>query len=458
MVQLVTYFLCAVSVFGTVYLIRSRGLRDGGGIMMMIGILLIPCWMEVKLPVMGVDPRSLFAMAFLAGSLLQPFGERRPLGWRFPDLLILMLVAAMTVSQVVARSVSPLAPFTPLRELVLPYLVGRIYFRSPREIERILPILCKCLTLAAALAAVEAITKKNPLELVWGRPWLTAAVADQEFDMVRWGLKRAYSVQTHPIYLGLTFAMMLPWAIEAAVQSFQRRGPMWWRLMPVITLVGVVATGSRAAQICSIFVMALTFCQAVPRVRPLAVMLVCLGGLCYTAFRAEFVDALQNYAQEGKEGEEYVKIKGVQREYSGTKHRDLLFEVYEESIDGAGWFGYGAELSNSARDPEMDEKFASIDNHFLLFFLQYGYVGITIFAVFAAVVLWGLVPVSLGAVGPPGRLAAGLLGAIGGCLLSMRGVWFAGDFAWVWLWCAGWAVSLSSWYREARAIEGYTRA
>jgi hypothetical protein len=91
----------------------------------------------------------------------------------------------------------------------------------------------------------------------------------------------------------------------------------------------------------------------------------------------------------------------------------------------------------------MDARFRSIDNHYLLFYLQYGAVGITLFALLAASLLWNVLPAFLNGDGATGRLAAGLLGAMAGCLITMRGVWFAPDYGWVWLFCGGLSASLA---------------
>jgi len=442
------WVFCASGLLITLRLIYTRGLIKGGRPPWIVVLLLVPSWMSFQLGGVRFDPRTFCAVAYLTGVLLQDYDQQWGGGWRLSDLFILLMVLAATISQFYWASVMPLAPFDQFRDMVFPYLVGRFFIRSARDIKSILPAFCICITLLALYAIVEATTKKNQMELALGRPWFVGEPAfDPNETDLRWGLKRAYGPQTHSIYFGLTFAMFLPWSIEAAVQSWQRRGPAWWKLVPFFTLAGVVCTGSRGAQICSLLVLGAIFFQAAPRLRPLLLILFAFGSIGFVAIREDVVRWLQHYADEGG-SYDLIKINGVTYEYSGTKHRDLLFVVYEEAIEKAGWFGYGTLIKKVPVDPEMDKRFISIDNHYLMFYLQYGYLGLTAFALFALSVLWNLLPPMLNGTGPPGRLAGGLFGAIGGCLIVMRSVWFSPDYSWVWLFCTGLTVSLARLHRE----------
>jgi hypothetical protein len=124
--------------------------------------------------------------------------------------------------------------------------------------------------------------------------------------------------------------------------------------------------------------------QAYPRYRSAILFLVAAGGIGFYIGREEIVGWLSQYAEEVKPGDSYVKINGVLHEYSGTKHRDLLDLVYEEAEEQTGWFGYGTMMSKMPRDPAMDRRFISIDNHYLMFRLQYGWMGLGLFLCFSA--------------------------------------------------------------------------
>jgi len=443
MVDFVSWIFCAGSFLVTFYLIRRRGFLDGARPAWLVCLLIVPCWMLLPVAVMHVDARCMACFAILLGFLLLPCQYTATMGLYFSDLFILLIVTGMTISQINVQSVAPMAPFDPIREIALPYFVGRLFLQTPRDIESILPVFCWCILILASMALFEAVLKQNVIEIVLERSWK----GSEEIDSVRWGLKRAYGTQTHPIYFGLTFALLLPWAIEAAVQSYHHRGPRWWKFTPLFALIGVVSTGSRAAQVVSITVLGTTLFHAAPRLRPLFIFLIAFGGIGFYAARDEVVNLLQNYADESKEGDSFVMINGEQYEYSGTKHRDLLLVVYREAIENAGWLGYGTQMKQLPRDSDMDARFISIDNHYLMFFLQYGDLSLLFFALLAASVLWNLLGPFLRGTGPSGRIAAGLLGSIGGCLIAMRGVWFANDYSTVWLFCAGMTVPLAAWQR-----------
>jgi O-antigen ligase len=223
-------------------------------------------------------------------------------------------------------------------------------------------------------------------------------------------------------------------------------GPWWWRLVPFLAILGIVCTGSRAAQIAVIVVLIATFFQAFRRWRWTIVLLGVLATVGFEAYRDNIVELMGKYISENKEGIEYVTINGVKRPYTGTLHRDLLFEVYEEAIEKNDWLGYGSSQSSMERmpvDPVMDSRFKSIDNHYLMWFLQFGYLGLTLFAILAISLVCNLLSPLLHGRGAPGRLAGGLFGAMVGTLIAMRGVWFASDYAWVWLFCGGLSTCLS---------------
>jgi hypothetical protein len=451
MVDLLSWTFSATCFFLTLYLIRNAGYMEGGRPVWVMALLLIPVWFQTRVATFTIDPRTACALALLIGFLQQRVHVRESANWYFADLAIILLCAGITVTQLVRESAMPLAPLDEIRQLVLPYVVGRLFLRTARDIDSILPAFCAATTILAAYALVEGLVAKNPLEFVLGRPWLKNA---EGFDEIRFHLKRAYGPQTHPIYLGLTFAMLMPWALEAAVKSWHKRGPLWWQFVPLFDCVGVIVTGSRAAQIAVLVVLVMFVFQAVPRWR---LPILCLGlaaGFAFLAARDELIDILGQYIAESREGTAYVLIDGELHEYSGTKHRDLLDIVYKDAIDHNDWLGYGASTKRVPKDPQMDERFESIDNHYLRWFLQFGRLGLVLFALLAFCFLWNLLPSMLWSTGPPGRLAGGLFGAMAGTLIAMRGVWLAPDYAWVWLFCGGLSVGLARMRRAA--AEGAT--
>jgi len=455
MVAILSWACSAIGFFLTLYLIRRKGVMEGGRPVWVFALLVIPVWFVSRFSSMTIDARTLCALALIIGFLMQPVAGRGVIRWYFSDLALAMVCASVAITQFVRDNTDPMMPVDKIAGLVLPYFVGRLFLRSPRDIETILPAFSVAITILGLYAFVEGLSRKNPIEIFLGRPWLTGEDLLDNYDEVRWGLKRAYGPQKHPIYLGLTLAMVMPWAIEAAVRSWNKTGPWWWRLVPFPIILGIISTGSRAAQISVAVVLVATFFQVFRKWRWTIVLLGLLAGATFEAYRDDIIELMDTYISEKKEGVEYVIINGVKHPYTGTLHRDLLFLVFEEAIDKNDWLGYGANtMDKIPTDPDMDSRFKSIDNHFLLWFLQYGYLGLTLFAIFAISIVCNLLPPLLYGRGAPGRLAGGLFGAMVGSLIAMRAVWFAPDYAWVFLFCGGLSTCLSR-LREP-AVEGAT--
>ncbi|HKA08269.1 MAG TPA: hypothetical protein VKD71_13500, partial [Gemmataceae bacterium] len=176
-----------------------------------------------------------------------------------------------------------------------------------------------------------------------------------------------------------------------------------------------------------------------------------VGGLLFFIFREQAVDLLGAYAGEKETPVERVKIYGEYYEYTGTKHRDLLLLAYEDAIDHAGWFGYGTSLQDMPKDPNMDPRFLSMDHHYLLHYLKYGYLGIATFILFAMAGAWNLAREALARDSKLSDLAAGLFGAFVAVALVVRGVAFSPDFGATWFFVAGLAASLRA-RRLSRAV------
>src|SRR6516164_195703 len=75
-------------------------------------------------------------------------------------------------------------------------------------------------------------------------------------ELRRMGLKRAFGPETHPIYLGLTFVLLLPWALEAARRARAPGGQGWWQALPWLVGGGVVATVSRGPALAGLLTVA----------------------------------------------------------------------------------------------------------------------------------------------------------------------------------------------------------
>ena len=67
-------------------------------------------------------------------------------------------------------------------------------------------------------------------------------------------------------------------------------------------------------------------------------------------FREQALDLLGAYAGEPDIGEDRVMIDGVEYEYTGTRHRDLLYKAYAELIERPRGTGTGQPATCSSAD------------------------------------------------------------------------------------------------------------
>jgi hypothetical protein len=439
MTSMCTWLSMIVLVILVFQRVREVGFIRGFRPIWLIALLVVPVWFYVPWRSLHRDVRSATAVAVLLASMMQPFAHRGRMVLFLSDFLLLLLIVIMVASNVVNGNLAPLMPVDLIREWLLPYLMGRLFLQSSADVDRILPVFCWIALGLSLLSVAEGISKVNVLDWFFKNNW-------QQFGMEalgeRWGMKRANGNQSHPIYFGVTLAMLLPWTLRAARLAVWRHGPKWWRYTPWILCAGMVCTGSRSAQVAALCVFGADLFYHHPRYRATMVVLALVGALVFVVYREEVVAILAKIGQEREELEK-VKIWGVPHDYNGTLHRDLLYIVYGDAIDAVGWLGYGTGLEpmSAHLDPNMDPRFQSIDFHYLRFYLQYGIVGLIAFFLFCLAGIWNLFP-TIYRGGPLAGFAAGLFGALVGVLFVLRGVYLSMDFGWVMLFTIGVGVSL----------------
>ena len=326
----------------------------------------------------------------------------------------------------------------------MPYFFGRFFLRGGSDAEASLPPFAAALLGLGIYGVVESFTQVNVVAEGLGKSWKILDAGEG----YRWGLKRTQGPTSHPIYFGLLVCLLLPWGLMAARRAGEAGRPGWWRYVPAAAAAGAFFTISRSAQLTLACVFGTDVFFRKPAWRLPLLTGAAAVGIAFAAFRDEVIEVLGHYAGESDAYGRPVLIYGVEYEYSGTKHRDLLAVAYKEAAERAGWFGYGtSEEAMEKRmplDPEMDERFKSVDNQYLLHYLRYGAVGVATFLAFAACAGWNLAAEAWTDRGPAGELAAGLFGAFVGTALVLRGASLAEDFGGPWLFVAGVSARLRS--------------
>jgi hypothetical protein len=409
-----------------------------------VAMLLCPAWQFMQVRSIHLDHRSIAAGLGLV--LLFAFPRKdglRPLK-RFvlmpTDLFIGLLFLSIMITLLIKEHMAPLTPVEFGRQFLLPYLIGRLFLQRSKDIEDVAPVLSRVLLIVTVLGVLEALTRRNLVNEVFGMRFGLLETGEG----YRWGMKRAIGNVRHPIFNGLMLVMVIPWTV--AVHHYWKRGPKrkLWRQLPLMGAVAVffsVSRGPHAAALASAGIM--TFFR-----KPALRVPIAIGAIALAVVLVGANDQIMHFAgklvgEEEPDENSYISIDGELYVYTGTKHRELLNIAYAEAIARNDWWGYGADLYNVPIAEDAKQRFSSIDNHYLMFYLQFGYSG---FYLFHCLQICAVLQVFFCAWNTKhGRsvLCAGLTGALVGVGLLIKSVWFDPDYATVWLFCAGLSACLT---------------
>lgn len=444
------YLFCLLT---TAYILHVASTEGGGAALrksFIVVALLGPTWMTYNLRSVRLDFR--IVQAILALSVLIAFPPKRPIVFRpvLTDVLVLALFCSLCTSQYLAGGLAPLTPFDIGFTWLATYFVGRLYFQAPADLGELSKVVAIMLALVSALALIEALTKMNPVNTVLGKRFGIL----ESGEGYRWGMKRAQGNVSHPIYNGFQLILFLPFALQLLRDGRKWVSNRWLAyLSPVFLGAAVLVTVSRGAQ--------LGYCIAVggsvfllkPKLRiPLILAAVMGGSLLYGA-RDVLLESLGKMAGENTEEVRMIMVDGEEVEYTGTKHRLLLLQVYRRPLEQAGWFGWGGSLSGVQIDPELAQRFGSIDSHYVLFYLQYGRIGSYLFVGIMLSVILNMIRVAWKDSAWQ-AWAAGIASAYVAIAISMASVWFAPDYAAIWLFIAGVACNIKTvWQRPELRFE-----
>lgn len=396
--------------------------------------LLVPHWLYYPIQSYRLDiPTIVAGVGLFLLAQGPPAGAAGGRRLRAADVTAGALLASMSISQVLAGEFSFMTVPKLAAPWLLPYLVGRSFVRSPADPADALGPMVAATTALALVAVVESITRVNLASVAAGR---FAPMTGE----VRMGLLRAMGTFCHPIILGMALLMLLPWALEARRRAGLGAGPRWWRLTPWVTVAGLITSISRGPMLAGALMLYLV-AAARARRRALMLGLGLVAVVVGLAAREAIVATLGHVGNEDTV-EKRVVIGNVEREYTGSIHRLLLFEVYGDLLADAGLFGFGHSGEEfQPGEGEGLEVLGSIDDHYIVFTLWYGYLGMGLFVLLMVLTLADLARVAR-AGGPAAALATALFVAVVVVALNLFTVWLAPDFARVWMFTAGLATAL----------------
>jgi len=176
------------------------------------------------------------------------------------------------------------------------------------------------------------------------------------------------------------------------------------------------------------------------------------------------LDALHVWSTEAahirKHGFTKVIIDGKPVEYSGTMHRILMWEVYSNAMQRAGWIGFGTDRTSEfppriplgPTDVQTLKRLSFVDNEYILLDLRFGLIAVICFIVAGLSVVAYFM---LGALHQPAENSL-FLASMGAMVLSVMlillTVWLPHDFGFALIWTMGIGSGLrSAWQRGYRA-------
>ena len=294
-------------------------------------------------------------------------------------LLILVLID----SEYEAGDLGPLRVPEILRQWALPYLVGRFFLGTRKDLQTLRPLICLAVLAISLYGIFEAVVRINPLVAAFGQQFGFLDAPEGQ----RWGLKRAQGLLNHPIYFGYALALFLPWVFEARRAALGGEGPTWWRYLPWVTFACLFVTGSRAAIFIGGLCAVSPWLLEIGRRKPISFAALFVAVAVLICCDDRFLGGGLN--QLAGEEETTMLIRGEEVQYSGTNHRLLLFTAFGPSLSDLGLFGMGSQLQGLDTEG-VPETFVSMDSHYLRFSLQHGYLAIGLFVVLAGLTFAGL--------------------------------------------------------------------
>jgi hypothetical protein len=390
---------------------------------------------------MVIDLR-LVAVLLGIGGILLTSGKHRdadPVRLRpsLSDFVLILLFICICVSQFSVDRLRPLGPAELARKWLIPYIAGRLFIGSVKDLKRVAPLMSLAIIIVCAMALFEAVFKINIPNKVLSRQYSVLEAGEG----YRWGMKRAQGSMEHPIFFGMALVISIPWALHG-MELAREFGRKWMKWAPWALAIGLFATVSRGPQICSLGPVVTYFFFRKPKLRLLILGLGLAGGLLLFAGRDQILGILGKWAGEKNETVTMIEINGEEYEYTGTMHRILLWKVYREAIEKLPSFGYGLELKSVPLDDDHANRFGSIDSHYLMFMLQHGYFALGLFMLLGCLCACNAGTIAMKRGHPAATLAAGLFGATIAVMANLTSVWFSPDFGGLWLFGIGLASTL----------------
>lgn len=417
----------------------------------LVATLLIPIWLIVEVGAVILDLRMAFALAGIGYVLW----KQKKVSY-FPlatDFIVVTIIGVQIASELLSSEPTMTMFVDTAMQWLVPYVLGRVAWRSFQDGKQILPAVVTTCAILSAWSVLESITRINIVNALLGHAGSLQGQTD-----LRWGMKRAEGPLSHPIFFGLQMVLLFPITLEAYRQAKLGIAPNWWKWMPWVTAAGAFSSMSRGPQMGIGIVLITTVVIMLPKWRVAILAPVVIGIGAIVAMPNFFLETLSSWA--GEKSTMTIQIDGQYVEYSGTMHRILQMQVYSKALQHADWFGYGSVglRSGSTTIPHVEDHlrqmFSSIDNHYLQFALQNGWVGIGAFLALCFFSIHQAASAAHDPRNPMPYLSAATAGAIVALTLILSTVWLPSDVRFVLLAVIGMAAGM----RMSRSVPTYADA
>jgi len=409
-----------------------------------VGIYLCSSGPRTDLPFVGALTSQVIVVLMIGLTLLMDSrsGPYPALTVTVCDISVLLTYVSYNITYFNSGSYSPVYLFSLSLLYPVPYLLGRVYLRSEKDLIYALKPLCVAVSTLVALMLVQAITSIDLLDVI-----VRASTLSTER---RHGFYRASGVMRHPDGAGLLLLTSFPLAVAASHLARFKVGPQWWRWMPWLVALGIVLTNARGAWFG--LIVAFTIYQFFIRTS-LRLPIATLSGIALTVISLApqlmmsilYViggDTEDKYGEGGR----ILEINGIDERYTGTDHRWLLYKVYATPLRNAGYFGYGVTDGfgfGRLLEDHLQTHFWSIDNYYIFLQLQFGVVALILFVLMIISAVFPLIRYAwVQQDHITGPVSGASIGSALGCAVILWSVTLLNDMRVPWMFSMGFSVSL----------------
>ncbi|GAA5509292.1 hypothetical protein [Novipirellula caenicola] len=399
---------------------------------------LVPTWLALEVGAADITVRCVVALMAVAVVVVKP-RQFAFVGFSWIDLLPLVIVVTAAISTTLNDHFSPTVILNLLAQWLFPYMLARLILIHDQDAIDFVPLAATLALILAGAMIVESVADYNVFNTLLGHE----GSSQGDFGH-RLGLKRAEAWFGHPIYGGLVLALAAPWVFTQTYQSYWGRGSKLWLIAPVILTMGTVATLSRGPCMVLAGVMFGLAWYYFPPIRLFslfACVLVIAISIVMLPTMLKMADAI-----EAQDGIQKIKIDGETYTYSGTRHRYLLFAVYKKPLSQVGWIGYGnwgtLPQHEAMLEPHLRGLFLSVDNHYLLHYLNTGVIGSIAFLLLPIGIFAAFLRQRAKLTQPTEFLMVALLSSVLATTLVIITVWMSESYSFAFLFNAGCIVGL----------------